>query len=86
MFIACSLWLAHALSLIGRGDDARALLERVLALRNGVGLLSEEYDPAAKRMLGNFPQALSHIGMVGCALQLGAKPATQAALGPDPVP
>lgn len=76
VFIACTLWLASALNLIGRHEDAHALFERVLALRNDVGLLSEEYEPVSKRLLGNFPQALSHIGLVGCALQLGGQPST----------
>jgi GH15 family glucan-1,4-alpha-glucosidase len=71
VFLACTLWLASALNLIGRRDDAMVLFERVHALCNDVGLLSEEYDPVGKRLLGNFPQALSHIGLVGCALQLG---------------
>ncbi|MET8010460.1 glycoside hydrolase family 15 protein [Streptomyces sp. NPDC005271] len=69
-FLACSFWLADALQLAGRHKDARALFERLLALRNDVGLLAEEYDPAAGRQLGNFPQAFSHIGLVGTALTL----------------
>ena len=56
-----SLWL------IGRKDDARVMFDRLLALRNDVGLLSEEYDPVAKRMVGNFPQALSHIALLQAA-------------------
>jgi GH15 family glucan-1,4-alpha-glucosidase len=58
-FLACSFWLADAYVLLGRRDDARKLFERLLSLRNDLGLLSEEYDPAAKRQLGNFPQAFS---------------------------
>ncbi|MEV0375149.1 glycoside hydrolase family 15 protein [Streptomyces sp. NPDC050636] len=69
-FLVCSFWLADALAMIGRRDEARALFERLLALRNDVGLLSEEYDPAARRQLGNFPQAFSHIGLVGTAFGL----------------
>ncbi|MFF8815604.1 glycoside hydrolase family 15 protein [Streptomyces pactum] len=69
-FIACSFWLVDALRLIGREDRARALFERLLDLRNDVGLLSEEYDPVGHRQLGNFPQAFSHIGLVGSALTL----------------
>ncbi|MET7937316.1 glycoside hydrolase family 15 protein [Streptomyces sp. NPDC005322] len=69
-FLACSFWLADALQLAGRHKDARALFERLLSLRNDVGLLAEEYDPAAGRQLGNFPQAFSHIGLVGTALTL----------------
>uniref|UniRef100_A0AAU2VB79 Trehalase n=1 Tax=Streptomyces sp. NBC_00003 TaxID=2903608 RepID=A0AAU2VB79_9ACTN len=72
-FLVCSFWLADALRLTGRGDEARELFERLLALRNDVGLLAEEYDPAGKRQLGNFPQAFSHIGLVAtaCALEPG---------------
>ncbi|GAA1719519.1 glycoside hydrolase family 15 protein [Streptomyces yatensis] len=73
-FLACSFWLADALHLAGRHKDARALFERLLALRNDVGLLAEEYDPATGRQLGNFPQAFSHIGLVGTALTLTERP------------
>jgi GH15 family glucan-1,4-alpha-glucosidase len=69
-FLACSFWLADALTLIGRHEDARDLFERLLSLSNDVGLLSEEYDPVAKRMLGNFPQAFSHVGLINTALNL----------------
>ncbi len=69
-FIACSLWLADCRSLQGRRSDAVALLERVLSLRNDVGLLSEEYHPGLRRLLGNFPQALSHLALVNTALGL----------------
>ncbi|MEU8584537.1 glycoside hydrolase family 15 protein [Streptomyces abikoensis] len=69
-FLACSFWLADALFLTGRTEEARELFERLLALRNDVGLLAEEYDPEAGRQLGNFPQAFSHIGLVGTALLL----------------
>ena len=54
-------WLADALVVIGRMDEARALFDRLVGLTNDLGLLAEEYDPVAKRMLGNFPQALSHV-------------------------
>ncbi|AGP58820.1 glycoside hydrolase family 15 protein [Streptomyces rapamycinicus] len=73
-FLACSFWLADALQLAGRHKDARTLFERLLALRNDVGLLAEEYDPATGRQLGNFPQAFSHIGLVGTALTLAERP------------
>ena len=53
-----------------RDDEARALFERLLAIRNDLGLLSEEYDPAAKRLLGNFPQAFTHVGLVNSAYNL----------------
>src|SRR6185437_2084560 len=63
-FLACSFWLADAYVAIGRHDDARALFERLLALRNDLGMLSEEYDPHVKRLVGNFPQAFSHVALV----------------------
>jgi GH15 family glucan-1,4-alpha-glucosidase len=69
-FLPCSFWLADNLALQGREDEARRLFERLLALRNDVGLLSEEYDPQAGRMLGNFPQALSHVALVNTAFNL----------------
>ncbi|MGR4879702.1 glycoside hydrolase family 15 protein [Streptomyces sp. LARHCF249] len=69
-FLACSFWLADALCLTGRGEEARILFERLLAVRNDVGLLAEEYDPVSGRQLGNFPQAFSHIGLVNTALTL----------------
>jgi len=72
-FLACSFWLVTCLYLIGRKEEAHALFERLLALRNDVGLLSEEYDPVAKRMLGNFPQALSHIALVHAAFTLAGQ-------------
>ncbi len=72
-FIACSFWLVIGLKLIGRTEEATDLFERLLALCNDVGLLSEEYDPKAKRMLGNFPQALSHIALVQAAFTLSGQ-------------
>jgi GH15 family glucan-1,4-alpha-glucosidase len=69
-FLPCSFWLADAYVLLGRGDDARKLFERLLSLRNDLGLLSEEYDPRAKRLLGNFPQAFSHIALINTAHNL----------------
>lgn len=69
-FLACTCWLADCLGLLGRDREARAYLERVLALRNDVGLLSEEWDTHARRMAGNFPQALSHLALVNTALSL----------------
>ncbi|WP_353941757.1 glycoside hydrolase family 15 protein [Streptomyces sp. HUAS MG91] len=71
-FLVCSFWLADALHMIGRSEEARELFERLLALRNDVGLLAEEYDPVAGRQLGNFPQAFSHIGLVNTAMTLFA--------------
>jgi GH15 family glucan-1,4-alpha-glucosidase len=70
LFLACSFWLADAYHLTGRDDDARALFERLLALRNDVGLLSEEYDVSRRRMVGNFPQAFSHVALVNTAYNL----------------
>ena len=67
-FLACSFWLVSAYALAGRTDDARQLMERLLALTNDVGLLSEEYDVAGARMAGNFPQAFSHLALVGAAM------------------
>ncbi|HTS21016.1 MAG TPA: glycoside hydrolase family 15 protein [Casimicrobiaceae bacterium] len=69
-FLACSFWLADNLVLQGRRDEALALFERLLSLRNDVGLLAEEYEPRARRMLGNFPQAFSHVALVNTALNL----------------
>ncbi|MPY64370.1 glycoside hydrolase family 15 protein, partial [Streptomyces spongiae] len=69
-FLACSFWLADALFLIGREDEARELFERLLSLRNDVGLLAEEYDPVARRQLGNFPQAFTHVPLIRVAYEL----------------
>jgi GH15 family glucan-1,4-alpha-glucosidase len=69
-FLTCTFWLADNLALLGRREEARRLYERVLDVRNDLGLLSEEYDPAARRLVGNFPQALSHVGLVNTAYNL----------------
>ena len=69
-FLACSFWLVSALALAGRLEDAHELFEGLLALRNDVGLLAEEYDDAAQRMTGNFPQAFSHLALVEAATTL----------------
>jgi GH15 family glucan-1,4-alpha-glucosidase len=69
-FVACSLWYADNLILAGRTAEARAMFERILGLRNDVGLLAEEYDPRAGRQMGNFPQAFSHVALVNTALNL----------------
>ena len=66
-FLACSFWMVCALSMLGRAQDARLLFDRLLGLRNDVGLLAEEYDIGAKRQVGNFPQALSHISLINAA-------------------
>ena len=70
LFLACSFWLADAYQLIGRDADAKVLFERLLELRNDLGLLAEEYDPTRRRLVGNFPQAFSHIGLVNTAHNL----------------
>ncbi len=69
-FLVCSFWLAEALHLTGREDEARELFDRLLRLPNDVGLLAEEYDPVAGRQLGNFPQAFSHIGLISTAFTM----------------
>jgi GH15 family glucan-1,4-alpha-glucosidase len=69
-FLLCSFWLADNLVLIGRGADARLLFERILDVRSDVGLLSECYDPHLGRLLGNYPQAFSHVGLINTALNL----------------
>jgi GH15 family glucan-1,4-alpha-glucosidase len=69
-FLPCSFWLADVFELIGRGDDARRLFERLLDLCNDVGLISEEYDPQLGRLVGNFPQAFTHVSLVNTAVNL----------------
>ena len=69
-FLVCSFWLADVYVLLGRRQEARELFDRLCALCNDVGLLAEQYDPRSKRMLGNFPQAFSHIGIINTALNL----------------
>ena len=71
-FLACSFWLADNYILQRRFGDARVLFERLLASRNDLGLLAEEYDPRAGRMLGNFPQAFSHVGLINTAIKLAS--------------
>jgi GH15 family glucan-1,4-alpha-glucosidase len=70
-FLACSFWLADNYILLGRRDDAVKMFERLLSLRNDVGLLAEEYDPRLRRQAGNFPQAFSHIALLSTAFNLG---------------
>jgi GH15 family glucan-1,4-alpha-glucosidase len=72
-FLPCTFWLADSLALQGRRDEARKLFEKLLAIRNDVGLLAEEYDPRAKRMTGNFPQAFTHVALVNSARNLSAE-------------
>ncbi len=69
-FLLCSFWMVDCLALMGRQREATEMFERLLSLRNDVGLLAEEYDPVAKRQLGNFPQAFSHVAIVGSAVTL----------------
>ena len=69
-FLACTFWLVDNLALIGRLDEATELFERLLSLRNDVGLLSEEYDARRGRLVGNFPQAFTHVGLVNSAYNL----------------
>jgi GH15 family glucan-1,4-alpha-glucosidase len=69
-FLPCTFWLADNYAMMGRTDEARALFERLLALRNDVGLLAEEYDPVARRQLGNYPQAFSHVALINTAYNL----------------
>ncbi len=80
-FLACSFWLADNLALQGRQSEARALFERLLGLANDVGLLAEQYDPVAKRQLGNFPQAFTHVSLVNTAANIarGTRPAMERA-------
>jgi GH15 family glucan-1,4-alpha-glucosidase len=83
VFLACSFWLVDAFVLSGRIDEAVRLFERLLTLRNDLGLLAEEYDPQTRRLVGNFPQALSHIALVNSAHNLArsTKPAEQRSTG-----
>ncbi|HEV2593371.1 MAG TPA: glycoside hydrolase family 15 protein [Gaiellaceae bacterium] len=70
VFLPCSFWLVDALVLMGRNAEAQELFDRLLDLRNDLGLISEEYDPGEKRLLGNFPQAFTHVGLVNSAYNL----------------
>jgi len=90
-FLACSFWLADAYAMTGRLPEARRLFERLLALGNDVGLLAEEYEPSARRMLGNYPQAFSHVALINTAYTLwqhedarGVRAGAEAA--PPPLP
>jgi GH15 family glucan-1,4-alpha-glucosidase len=70
VFLPCSFWLVATLALQGEREQARELFERLLDLRNDVGLLAEEYDPISRRQLGNFPQAFTHLALVRAAMAL----------------
>jgi GH15 family glucan-1,4-alpha-glucosidase len=74
VFLACTFWLADNYALLGRHGDARHCFEGLLGLQNDVGLLSEQYDPGAKRLTGNFPQAFSHVSLINTACNLSAAP------------
>jgi GH15 family glucan-1,4-alpha-glucosidase len=69
-FFLCSFWFVDNLALLGKLDEACELFERLLSLRNELGLLSEEYDPELGRLVGNFPQAFSHIGLINTVMML----------------
>jgi GH15 family glucan-1,4-alpha-glucosidase len=73
-FLPCSFWMADNLALLGRLDEAHDLFQRLLGLRNDVGLLSEGYDPGSKRLMGNFPQAFSHVALINTACNLSREP------------
>jgi GH15 family glucan-1,4-alpha-glucosidase len=85
-FLACSFWLVTALAMNGRGDEARRLFERLLALSNDLGLFSEEYDLEHRRLIGNFPQAFTHLTLVQAAKTLGSPPGDIAARYSRPQP
>jgi GH15 family glucan-1,4-alpha-glucosidase len=70
VFLPCSFWLVDALLMQERHDEARELFEKLLSIRNDLGLISEEYDPLEKRLLGNYPQAFTHVGLVNSAYNL----------------
>jgi GH15 family glucan-1,4-alpha-glucosidase len=86
-FLPCSFWLADALALMGRRGEAVALFERLAGVANDVGLLAEEYDPTAGRLVGNFPQAFSHLALVNTAMLLSREetaPTEERAKGIEP--
>jgi GH15 family glucan-1,4-alpha-glucosidase len=72
-FVACSFWLVSAYAAAGRREDAEQLFDRLVGLTNDVGLLAEEYDPEGHRMVGNFPQAFSHLALVQAAFDLAGR-------------
>jgi GH15 family glucan-1,4-alpha-glucosidase len=82
-FLPCTFWLADCLNAIGRRDEAREIFERLLGLRNDLGLISEEYDVGAKRLVGNFPQAFTHVALVNTASNLGKTSGPAAERGKD---
>jgi GH15 family glucan-1,4-alpha-glucosidase len=72
VFLPCTFWLADNLNMLGRRKEAVELFERLLTLRNDVGLLAEEYSPHARRQVGNFPQAFTHVSLVNTAINLSS--------------
>jgi GH15 family glucan-1,4-alpha-glucosidase len=70
VFLPCSFWLVDCLELLGRHDEAHDLFERLLSVANDLGLFAEEYDPKAERLLGNFPQAFTHLALVNSAFNV----------------
>ena len=85
-FLACSFWLVEALALNGRQADARQLFERLLALRNDLGLYAEEYDVARGRQVGNFPQAFTHLALINAARVLSGERIGTRSAPPAPLP
>jgi GH15 family glucan-1,4-alpha-glucosidase len=86
-FLPCTFWLADCQHLLGRRDEARQTFEKLLALRNDLGLLAEEYDPQRKRLVGNFPQAFTHVGLVNTAYNLSQPGgAAESRCEPEPTP
>jgi GH15 family glucan-1,4-alpha-glucosidase/NAD(P)-dependent dehydrogenase (short-subunit alcohol dehydrogenase family) len=83
-FLACSFWYADNLALQGRMDEAREVFERVLTVGNDLGLFAEEYDPARRRLVGNFPQALTHVSLIGAAFNLTGRGPAHRRAGRDP--
>jgi GH15 family glucan-1,4-alpha-glucosidase len=75
-FLMCTFWMADNLAMLGRVEEARARFQALLDLRNDVGLLAEQYDPVAGRILGNFPQAFSHVSLANTATTLGGADGT----------
>ncbi|HVA06314.1 MAG TPA: glycoside hydrolase family 15 protein, partial [Acidimicrobiales bacterium] len=83
-FLACSFWLVDCLHMIGRTKDAEEMFERLLSLRNDLGLLSEEYDPIGGRLVGNFPQAFSHVSLVNSACRLSGHDSLEMSVAGEP--
>jgi GH15 family glucan-1,4-alpha-glucosidase len=83
-FLPCTCWLADCLHLMGREEEAREVFERVLKVRTPLGLLSEEYDTEAGRLVGNFPQAFSHISLINCARMLSRHVRASDPMAPTP--